>query len=100
MDIGNAQANENKQAERIIEKLELDQIAEDLNLTQRSIRSNNPNDYEELLQKLEEDIRNHIKIQHQYRIYSDSLKQKIEELDKANIGDKNTIANLKEVNIH
>jgi len=75
----------------------LEQLANNLNNTERSIRSNNPNDYEELLQKLEGDIRNHIKIQHQYRIYTDSLKHKIEEIEKLNNEQKNLIGNLNEV---
>lgn len=75
----------------------MEQIANNLNSTLRSIRSSNPNDYEELLQKLEGDIRNHIKIQHQYRIYTDSLKHKIEELEKLNNEQKKIIENLNEV---
>lgn len=55
------------------------------------------NDYEELLRKHESEIRNHIKIQHQYRIYSDNLKNKIEELEKSKADCKKTIANLQEV---
>ena len=55
------------------------------------------NDYEELLRKHECDIRNHIKIQHQYRIYSENLKTKIEELEKSRAENKKTIANLQEV---
>ncbi len=95
----NTNTNKKKQAERIIDNLELEQLANNLNNTYRSIRTNNPNDYEELLQKLEGDIRNHIKIQHQYRIYTDSLKYKIEELEKLNNEQNNLIANLNEVNI-
>jgi len=56
------------------------------------------NDYEELLRKHESDIRNHIKIQHQYRIFADGLKTKIEELEKSNVEYKKTIVNLQEVN--
>lgn len=55
------------------------------------------NDYEDLLRKHESDIRNHIKIQHQYRIYSDNLKNKIEELEKSKLEYKKTIVNLQEV---
>lgn len=101
MGIGNFYefSNEKKEAERIIENFELEKLADNLNKTEISIRSNNPNDYEELLQKLEGDIRNHIKIQHQYRIYTDSLKSKIEELEKFNNEQKNVIENLNEVQI-
>jgi hypothetical protein len=93
----NTNSIKKKEAERIIDNLELEQLANNLNNTYISIRTNNPNDYEELLQKLEGDIRNHIKIQHQYRIYTDSLKHKIEELEKLNNEQKNLIANLNEV---
>lgn len=55
------------------------------------------NDYEELLRKHESEIRNHIKIQHQYRIYSDNLKTKIEELEKSKMDYKKNISNLQEV---
>jgi len=55
------------------------------------------NDYEELLRKHESEIRNHIKIQHQYRIYSENLKNKIEELEKSKLDYKKTIANFQEV---
>jgi len=81
----------------IKENLEFKPIDDKFNLTQRSLRSNNLNDYEELLQKLESDIRNHIKTQHQYRIYSDNLKLKIEELEKINKEQKNSIIILNEV---
>lgn len=94
----NSLSTEKKQAERIIDNLELEQLAEKLNRTERSILSKiDPNGYEELLQKLEGDIRNHIKIQHQYRIYTDSLKLKLEELEKINNDQKSIIANLNEV---
>jgi len=55
------------------------------------------NDYEDLLRKHESDIRNHIKVQHQYRIYSDNLKNKIEELERSKAEYKKTVANLQEV---
>jgi len=61
---------------------------------------NNPHflpEYEDLLRKHESDIRNHIKVQHQYRIYSDNLKNKIEELEKSKVEYKKTISNLQEV---
>ena len=77
--------------------MEYQPIDDKFNFTQRSLRSNNLNDYEDLLQKLENDIRNHIKCQHQYRIYSDNLKLKIEELEKVNKGQKNIITHLNEV---
>jgi hypothetical protein len=83
--------------QQIKENLEFQPIDDKFNFTQLSLRSNNLNDYEELLQKLENDIRNHIKIQHQYRIYSDNLKLKIEELEKINKEQKNSISDLNEV---
>jgi hypothetical protein len=86
--------------EQIKENLEFQPIDDKFNFTQLSLRSNNLNDYEELLQKLENDIRNHIKIQHQYRIYSDNLKLKIEELEKINKEQKNSITDLNEVYLY
>jgi hypothetical protein len=58
------------------------------------------NDYEELLRKHESEIRNHIKIQHQYRIYSENLKNKIEEIEKSKADYKKTITNLQEVIVY
>lgn len=41
-----------------------------------------PTLYEELIQKYELDIRNHIKIEQQMKLYSDSLLSKLEDKDK------------------
>ena len=41
------------------------------------------NEYEELLIQAEANVRNLIKTQHQQKLHSDSLKSKIEELEKA-----------------
>jgi hypothetical protein len=53
-------------------------------------RFNNDNpgsvkDYEELLQKLEQNIREHISIQHQYKIERDKYIETIENLEKEKI---------------
>jgi hypothetical protein len=40
------------------------------------------NEYEVLLRKLESDIRTHIKIEHQLKLYSEGLQQRIEDLEK------------------
>ena len=53
--------------------------------------------YEELLRKSESDIRNHIKIEHQMKIYSDNLKAKIEELEKSKSDYKKNYLALQEV---
>ncbi len=53
--------------------------------------------YEELLRKSESDIRNHIKIEHQMKIYSDNLKSKIEELEKSKAEYKKNYLSLQEV---
>jgi hypothetical protein len=63
------------------------------------------NEYEFLLRKLESDIRTHIKIEHQLKLYSEGLQQRIEDLEienklKENIynGNKNVILiDLKEI---
>ena len=39
-------------------------------------------DYEAMLIKYEQDIRGHIKVEHQLKLYSDSLQNKIDELEK------------------
>ena len=39
-------------------------------------------DYESMLVKYEQDIRGHIKVEHQLKLYSDSLQNNIEELEK------------------
>jgi len=53
--------------------------------------------YEDMLRKSESDIRNHIKIEHQMKIYSDSLKAKIEELEKSKAEYKKNYLALQEV---
>ena len=44
--------------------------------------SNIQQDYEAMLIKYEQDIRGHIKVEHQLKLYSDSLQNNIEELEK------------------
>ena len=56
--------------------------------------------YEDLLRKSESDIRNHIKIEHQMKIYSDNLKAKIEELEKSKLESKKNYIILQEVIIN
>lgn len=41
-----------------------------------------PQDYEEVIQKFEADIRKHIRIEQQMKLHSESLQQKIEDKDK------------------
>ena len=41
-----------------------------------------PQDYEEVIQKFEGDIRKHIRIEQQMKLHSESLQQKIEDKDK------------------
>jgi hypothetical protein len=45
-------------------------------------KEDNQNEYEVLLRKLESDIRIHIKIEHQLKLYSEGLQQRIEDLEK------------------
>ena len=42
-------------------------------------------DYETLLRKLESDIRQHISIEHQLKLYGEKLIDKLEELEKENM---------------
>ena len=56
-------------------------------------------DYESMLIKYEQDIRGHIKIEHQLKLYSDSLQNSLEELEKEKKSgfnnNNNEIENLK-----
>jgi hypothetical protein len=57
------------------------------------------NDHEQLLINAEANIRNMIKMQHQYKLKNDSLKSKIEEFEKLRIDSKLEMNNLLEVEI-
>lgn len=50
-----------------------------------------PQDYEEVIQKFEGDIRKHIRIEQQMKIHSDNLQQKLEDKEKEynKLNDKN-----------
>lgn len=56
----------------------------ELTLSQSSSRFSTepPQDYEEVIQKFEGDIRKHIRIEQQMKLHSESLQQKIEDKDK------------------
>lgn len=41
-----------------------------------------PQDYEEVIQKFEGDVRKHIRIEQQMKIHSDNLQQKLEDKEK------------------
>ena len=41
-----------------------------------------PEDYEEMIQKYEADIRNHIKVEQQMKLHSDSVIDKLEDQEK------------------
>ena len=58
---------------------EKNRLKEDLSLS--IFASNNYEDLEKLLQKYEAEIREHIKIEQQMKIYSDNLEEKISELE-------------------
>ena len=49
------------------------------------INDNYSEDYETLLRKLESDIRQHISIEHQLKLYGEKLIDKLEELEKENM---------------
>ena len=49
------------------------------------INENYSEDYESLLRKEESDIRQHISIEHQLKLYSEKLIDKLEELEKENM---------------
>jgi succinate dehydrogenase flavin-adding protein (antitoxin of CptAB toxin-antitoxin module) len=74
-----------------------DKIEAFFNNYHNKLEGSNLEAYEELLQKSESDIRNHIKIEHQMKIYSDNLKAKIEELEKSKGEYKKNYLALQEV---
>lgn len=41
-----------------------------------------PNDYEQMIQKLEGDVRNHIRIEQQLKLHIESIQNKLEELER------------------
>ena len=49
------------------------------------INDNYSEDYETLLRKLESDIRQHISIEHQLKLYGEKLIDKLEDLEKENM---------------
>ena len=56
-------------------------------------------DYEAMLIKYEQDIRGHIKVEHQLKLYSDSLQSNLEELEKEKkLGFNNNINNNNYIN--
>lgn len=68
-------------------KLNKQQKLEDKNNLKESQSSSRfstepPQDYEEVIQKLEGDIRKHIRIEQQMKLHSESLQQKIEDKEK------------------
>lgn len=58
-----------------------------------------PKEYEEAIQKLEGDVRMHIRVEQQMRLHIENLQQKIEDIEKANNSNiskiKKEIENLK-----
>jgi len=74
------------------------QIEAFFNNFHNKVEGSNAEAYEELLRKSESDIRNHIKIEHQMKIYSDNLKAKIEELEKSKADYKKNYMALQDVN--
>ena len=76
-----------------------DKIEAFFNNYHNKLEGSNLEAYEELLQKSESDIRNHIKIEHQMKIYSDNLKAKIEELEKSKGEYKKNYLALQEVSL-
>lgn len=66
-----------RDASQIMRDLELRQVSED-----GEIPTKNELEYEKLLVKLENDIRSHIKIEFQLKIYIESLESKVEGLEK------------------
>jgi len=61
--------------------------------SQRTLMTHAPTIYEELIQKYEGDIRNHIRIEQQMKLHSDSVINKLEDKEKEY---DRMIANLKE----
>jgi hypothetical protein len=57
-----------------------------------------PMEYEEIIQKLEADIRKHIRIQNQLKLHIESLQGKIDEKEKAEVAKDSEIEQLTESN--
>jgi DNA polymerase III delta prime subunit len=55
-----------------------------------------PQDYEELIQKYEGDIRKHIRIEQQMKLHSESLQQKLEDKEKEITAIQKDLSSLKE----
>lgn len=53
-----------------------------LSSTESVLSNDPPQDYEEVIQKFEGDIRKHIRIEQQMKLHSESLQQKIEDKEK------------------
>lgn len=84
--------------------LKVDEKIEKLEQSKKTFDENDiSGESESLLRKLESDIRNHIKMEHQLKLHSESLQQRIEDLEKENsdmvvkvksLSDKNNIKKL------
>jgi hypothetical protein len=59
-----------------------------------SINENAAEDYEPILRKEEKEIRQHINIEHQLKLYIEKLKEKIEILEKDNYILQNKIVKI------
>ena len=58
---------------------------------------NRNNQFESGLQKLEAEVRNHIRVQHQLKLYIEINKEKISELEKIEFADKSRIKELEKI---
>ena len=56
--------------------------SESLQSTLEQFKDGPPKEYEEAIQKLEGDVRMHIRVEQQMRLHIENLQQKIEDLEK------------------
>lgn len=65
---------------------------------EKNVSESNYQNLEKVLQKYEAEIREHIRIEQQLKIYSESLEAKIDKLKKGKIVKKESLTNLNELN--
>lgn len=63
----------------------LSMTSQSLCSTLEKFKEGPPKEYEEAIQKLEADVRMHIRVEQQMRLHIENLQQKIEDLDKENV---------------
>lgn len=69
-------------SEKVSSRLDNDETESFIPFSQRTSMTHAPAIYEELIQKYESDIRNHIRIEQQMKLHSDSVINKLEDKEK------------------